>query len=168
MNILYLHCHDCGRAIQPYGWPVQTPGLMLNLDGPGELEGRSLLPLVRGTCGQLHGAVFTEQNYHGPLEALRAVNDGRYKLILRHDTVGPRMRQDGPSTAVMEAAGYYDRNPGQEELYDLYLDPMEACNRAADPALSEVKAGLRAKLDDWMKKTDDVFSSGAFPKIPGR
>ncbi len=28
MNILYLHCHDGGRYIQPYGYPVETPNLM--------------------------------------------------------------------------------------------------------------------------------------------
>jgi len=28
MNIPYLHCHDGGRYIQPYGYPVETPNLM--------------------------------------------------------------------------------------------------------------------------------------------
>jgi N-sulfoglucosamine sulfohydrolase len=27
-NILYIHSHDTGRHIQPYGFPVQTPSLM--------------------------------------------------------------------------------------------------------------------------------------------
>ena len=28
MNILYIHTHDTGRYIQPYGYPIQTPSLM--------------------------------------------------------------------------------------------------------------------------------------------
>ena len=24
-NILYLHCHDAGRYVQPYGHAIQTP-----------------------------------------------------------------------------------------------------------------------------------------------
>lgn len=27
INVLYLHCHDAGRALQPYGWNVRTPHL---------------------------------------------------------------------------------------------------------------------------------------------
>ena len=26
-NILYIHCHDAGRCIQPYGYPVSTPNV---------------------------------------------------------------------------------------------------------------------------------------------
>lgn len=28
MNVLYLHAHDAGRVVQPYGYPVETPNLM--------------------------------------------------------------------------------------------------------------------------------------------
>jgi len=28
MNIIYMHCHDAGRMIQPYGYSVPTPNLM--------------------------------------------------------------------------------------------------------------------------------------------
>ncbi|MFW5737704.1 MAG: sulfatase-like hydrolase/transferase, partial [Spirochaetota bacterium] len=27
-NIVYLHSHDAGRFIEPYGFPVETPALM--------------------------------------------------------------------------------------------------------------------------------------------
>ncbi|NND07647.1 MAG: sulfatase [Saprospiraceae bacterium] len=42
-----------------------------------------------------------------------------------------------------------------EELYDLEGDPYEINNIADDPALSEVLAGLRGKLDMWMEETGD-------------
>ena len=28
MNVLYLHAHDAGRYVQPYGFPVENPNLM--------------------------------------------------------------------------------------------------------------------------------------------
>lgn len=28
MNIIYIHTHDSGRYIQPYGYPVSTPNMM--------------------------------------------------------------------------------------------------------------------------------------------
>ena len=37
-------------------------------------------------------------------------------------------------------ARYFEQEPVYEELYDLAQDPLEAHNRAADPALAEVLA----------------------------
>ena len=28
MNIIYIHTHDSGRYLQPYGYPVETPNMM--------------------------------------------------------------------------------------------------------------------------------------------
>ncbi len=129
-------------------------------------EGRSLLPLVQNERSTLHEAVFTEQNYHGPLEALRAIRTERYKLVLRHDPIGARMRHDGPTGPLMERLGTYDRPVGHVELFDLCLDPMEACNRADDPGCAEVRADLQTRLDTWMEATGDCFPSGSFPAPP--
>ncbi|RME69420.1 MAG: hypothetical protein D6781_08595, partial [Verrucomicrobia bacterium] len=130
------------------------------------LRGKSLQPLLREQAPPLHEAVFGEQTYHGSLEALRCIRTDRYKLVLRHDPVGPRMRQDGPSARIMESLGFYDRKIGHVELYDLYLDPQEACNRAEDPELAEVRRDLEARLRRWMEETGDCFPSGKFPPKP--
>ncbi len=130
------------------------------------LQGRSLVPLAADPAAPHHDAVFTEQTYHGPLEAIRAVRTERYKLVLRHDPVAHRMRHDGPTGPLMESLSAYDRPLGREELYDLYLDPMEACNRAGDPALAQIQAALRERLERWMLETDDCFPSGKFPPVP--
>jgi len=130
------------------------------------LEGKSLVPLAEGTVDHLHEHTFAEQTYHGPVEALRSVRSERYKYIRRHDSIGNQMRHDGPATPIMEEAGWYDRPLGHEELFDLYLDPMEACNRAGDPTLTDVKQRLSSELDKWMNETDDPFPSGEFPNPP--
>jgi N-sulfoglucosamine sulfohydrolase len=130
------------------------------------LVGKSLLPLVAGRVDRLHEFTFAEQTYHGTLEALRSIRSERYKYVRRHDPKGNQMRHDGPATVVMEAAGWYDRDTGDEELFDLYLDPWEACNRAADPACAEVKAMLAARLDQWIAETTDLFAAGGPPAPP--
>lgn len=133
---------------------------------PPWLQGRSLVRLAADSSVPHHDAIFTEQTYHGPLEAIRAVRTERYKLVLRHDPVAHRMRHDGPTGPLMESLGAYDRPLGREELYDLYLDPMEACNRAGDPALAQIQADLRERIDRWMLETGDCFPSGKFPPVP--
>lgn len=158
-----------GAVIEPLVSHLDIYPTLLDLTGIGSkswLEGKSLVPLMRGEAARLHDAVFTEQTYHGRLEALRAVRTERYKLVLRHAATGPILRQDGPSRTVMEAAGYYDRPLGTMELFDLYLDPMEACNRINDPAYQDVFQELHGKIKAWMNETADPFPGGCFPPVP--
>lgn len=158
-----------GRVIEPLVSQLDLYPTLLDLLGWEQqpwLRGQSLLPLIRGEAETLHNYVFTEQTYHGRLEPLRAARSERYKLLRRHFADGPQMRQDGPSTPVMEAAGWYDRDLGQESFFDLYLDPQESCNRIDDPALADVVAEHRAALDDWMQDTGDCFPDGSFPAPP--
>lgn len=139
----------------------------LGLPRPDWFQGVSLMEIAANPGGPAsHSEVFTEQNYHGPLDALRAVRTDRHKLILRNEPIADRLRHDGPTAQLMESFGAYDRPAGREELFDLFLDPMEACNRSADPSYTETKADLRARLDRWMAETHDVFPSGKFP-APG-
>jgi len=158
-----------GRVIEPMVTHLDlypTICELLGREPDHPLEGKSLLPLAGGGVGALHEFTFAEQTYHGPLEPLRSVRTERYKYIRRHFPTGPRMRHDGPTTPLMEALGHYDRAVGHEELFDLYLDPWETCNRAADPALAEIKAGLSRQLDEWMARTRDPFACGQFPPTP--
>ncbi|NOU35939.1 MAG: hypothetical protein HOO88_04130 [Kiritimatiellaceae bacterium] len=158
-----------GTVIEPIASHLDIYPTLMELTGIAPkpwLEGKSLVPLMRGKVAQIHAAVFTEQTYHGRLEALRSIRTERYKLVLRHAPTGPIFRQDGPSRKVMEAAGYYDRPLGTMELFDLYLDPMEACNRVNDPAYQTVLEELHGKITAWMKETADPFPGGRFPPIP--
>lgn len=129
------------------------------------LEGKSLLPLLDGRVadGELHQEVFLEQTYHGNAEPLRAIRTERHKLVLRHLPRGPIMSGPGRTHQLMEKFGWLNRSLGHVELFDLYLDPCEACNRAEDPAYAEVRRDLEARLRAWMERTGDPFPSGVFP-----
>ena len=158
-----------GRVIEPMVTHLDVYPTLCEILGktvPHKLEGKSLLPLLRGEVSALHDAVFAEQTYHGPLEPLRSVRTERYKYTRRHFETGHQMRHCGPPTPVMEKLGWYDRPLGHEELFDLYLDPMEACNRIHDPAYAAIKADLSARLDAHLRATNDPFLSGNLPPTP--
>lgn len=161
-----------GRVVEPLVSHLDVLPTVCELLGkpaPHSFEGKSLVPLARGDVPALHECVFAELTHHGDRgpEPLRAVRTERYKLVRRHLDVSNIMWHDGPTTPVMRAAGWYKRaNAPKEELFDLYLDPMEACNRIDDPALQEVRKELGARLDAWMARTGDPFPTGVFPPPP--
>lgn len=158
-----------GRVIEPMVTHLDIYPTVCELLGKTvthHLEGKSLLPLVRGDVLELHEAIFAEQTYHGALEPLRSIRTERHKFIRRHFLTGPKMRHDGPPTPIMESFGWYDRPIGHEELFDLYLDPMEAYNRASDPTYASIKATLADKLDAHLAATRDPFPTGIFPRPP--
>lgn len=53
---------------------------------------------------------------------------------------------------------FFDLNFGKrpaEELYDLAKDPDQIHNLAADPAYAQAKSRLSARVDGWMRETND-------------
>ena len=55
-NIVYIHSHDTGRYVQPYGYQVPTPNLqrLAELRGQDQLLGLPLSQLLMETLGA-HG-----------------------------------------------------------------------------------------------------------------
>jgi len=143
---------------------------LLALEPPTWLQGRSMLPLVRGEVQEINDTVFAEVNYHAAYEPMRAARTKRWKYIRRYDE---RLRpvlpncDDSPSKRVWLEHGWRERPYAREELYDLVFDPHEACNRAGDPACAEALEDMRARLDAWMKATDDPLLKGPVPAPSG-
>ncbi|MEX2212608.1 MAG: sulfatase [Phycisphaeraceae bacterium] len=106
------------------------------------------------------------------VEGIRAVRTQEYKYI----------RNFYPDRPMLQPNNYKDNKPilitlrklhdagkltalqdkllfaptrAHEELYDLKADPFELNNLAGDPAHRDTLLKLRARLDEWMKKTDD-------------
>jgi arylsulfatase A-like enzyme len=136
---------------------------LLKIDAPGWLQGKSMMPLIRGKVDETNTEVFAEVTFHAAYEPQRAIRTQRWKYIRRFDErsspVLPNC-DDGPSKDVWLQSGWANRPPAQEQLYDLAFDPNECHNLAGDPAMAEVLTEMRSRLERWMRATDDPLSRG--------
>ena len=157
---------------------------------PALQDGNSLLPLLGGAKAPAHQAVFLERERHlftrpghlgYPSRALRTegflyirnLTPERYPL---GDTLPLNGREafaeadPGPTKAYLLEhrdepllRPFYDltfaKRPG-EELYDLKKDPDQLRNVVGQPAYRTQLRGLRARLEEWMKQTDDPQGRG--------
>lgn len=137
---------------------------------PGWLQGKSLMPLVRGEVDRLHDAIFAETTYHAAYQPHRAIRTERWKYIRKFDEYPHPVLancDDSDTKDLWVEAGWGDEIVPAEQLYDLVLDPQEGRNLAADPARAEVVAELRERLDAWMHETEDPLLEGPVAPPPG-
>ena len=140
------------------------------VDAPDFLQGKSLMPLVKGETAALHDEIFAEITYHAAYEPQRAVRTDRWKYIRRfdgRDTPVLANVDDSATKDLLVEAGWGDRKVGEEQLYDLLLDPVEEKDLAGDPDFSEVLDDMRGRLDAWMEETDDPIRFGPIAPPPG-
>lgn len=103
---------------------------MLDLDIPGDMDGISLKPQIMAGTPIRDRAVYCQYSGNPELgDTRRAVITEKYKYI-------------------------YDPDD-EAELYDLEADPLETVNRAAEPALSEVRKRLHGQLKRWSLEHHD-------------
>jgi len=88
------------------------------------------------------------------------------KLALLHQAVLANC-DDSASKSVLVEAGWGEVIVAREQLYDLVLDPAEGSNLVADAPSQEVLAELRARLDAWVRETDDPLLEGPVEPPPG-
>ncbi len=136
---------------------------LLEIDPPVWLQGRSLLPLIRGEAQEINEAVYAEVTYHAAYEPQRTVRTKRYSYIRRFGgkarPVLPNL-DDSRSKTLWLDSGWADRELSTEQLYDLVFDPTESHNIAGDPAMAGVLAEMRARLEAWMHRTADPLLRG--------
>lgn len=121
------HIDLCPTILEAFGLPV-----------PRLLEGRSALPAFAAPATPVNDAVFMEFGRYevdhdgfGGFQPVRAVYDGRYKLVINLLT--------------------------SDELYDLPADPHEMHNLIEDPAQATERDRLHDRLLAWMNETRDPF-----------
>lgn len=106
---------------------LDLPPTLLELAGvpvPAAMQGRSLLPLLRGEAPAWREELFTEHLWDHPrLPRTEGLRTERWKYIR------------------------YLEHPEYEELYDLEADPHEARNLAGAPEHAGRLADLRARCD---------------------
>jgi arylsulfatase A-like enzyme len=116
---------------------------LLAIDPPSWLQGRSLMPLARGERDEVRDAIFAEGTYHASYEPQRCVRTQRWKYVRRFD---PRTTpvlpntDDSPSKDVWLKYGWPANLLEPEQLYDMLLDPQEACNLAGWAGSAEMVA----------------------------
>jgi N-sulfoglucosamine sulfohydrolase len=130
---------------------------------PSWLQGKSLIPLVRGDEERLHEAIFAEITYHAAYQPQRSVRTERWKYIRRfHEYPHPVLANcdDSASKELWVEHGWGERIVPEEQLYDLLFDPNEADNLAGDSARRSVLAQMRERLEAWMHETADPLLDG--------
>jgi N-sulfoglucosamine sulfohydrolase len=143
---------------------------LLDIERPAWLEGKSMLPAVRGEKTEINDQIFAEVNYHAAYEPKRAVRTKRYKYIKHYDgRVHPNLPNcdDGLSKSLWMEHGWKNRVVAAEQLYDLMFDPHERRNVAYDSALQPVLAEMRGRLARWMHATKDPLLDGPVKPQPG-
>jgi N-sulfoglucosamine sulfohydrolase len=143
---------------------------LAGIDCPAHLQGRSLLPHVRGETADVNDAIFAEMTYHAAYDPQRAIRTRRHRYVRRFgDRDLPVLANvdDSPTKDLLLEAGWGDMPRPREELYDLVFDPGEARNLIGDPAHSDVHVALRDRLDEWMLTTDDPLLQGPVEAPPG-
>jgi N-sulfoglucosamine sulfohydrolase len=143
---------------------------LAGVDPPGWLQGSSLMPLVRGEVDRLHDAIFAEVTYHAAYEPQRAIRTDRWKYIRRFDDhPHPVLANcdDSASKELLVAAGWGKQEVAPEQLYDLVLDPGEGSNLVGSPAAAVTLGELRARLEAWMRETEDPLLEGPVEPPPG-
>jgi N-sulfoglucosamine sulfohydrolase len=137
---------------------------------PSWLQGKSLMPLVRGETDRLHEQIFAEVTYHAAYEPQRSVRSERWKYIRRfHDYPHPVLANcdDSASKELWVEHGWGEHRVPEEQLYDLLFDPNEGDDLAADPARSGVLAEMQERLEAWMRETEDPLLDGPVPPPEG-
>jgi arylsulfatase A-like enzyme len=138
---------------------------MLDIEKPQWLQGKSVLPLVRGEIDEINEEIFAEVTYHAAYEPKRAVRTKRWKYIRRFDRhykgeVFPNCDDSAPKRYWLENSEWGDSCPDDEQLYDLLLDPQENSNLAEKSEFSRVLEEMRGRLARWMESTNDPLLKG--------
>jgi arylsulfatase A-like enzyme len=133
---------------------------------PASIQGRSLVPRLRGMSGLERDAVFAEKTFHNEYDPLRCVRTTRYKLIARFEASNP---VEVPAD-IMRGRTYgamMDQVLGPRgqpfELYDLSQDRWERDNRVDEPEYRSTASELRRRLRAWMEETEDPLLLGPVP-----
>ncbi|NOY80525.1 MAG: sulfatase [Kiritimatiellaeota bacterium] len=159
-----------------------TPTILdcCGLDVPGDIPGRSFLPLIRGEPYHDREAVYGALFYDVSYDPMHYVRTGTHKYI-RSFAVTPE-DAEGADERVLATfvAGRWIRvddadvmsspawqsmdvdcsRPLREELYDLARDPWEQRNLVESPEAQSVLHGLRYRLRRMMEDTQSPLLDG--------
>ncbi|MEN1682007.1 MAG: sulfatase [Planctomycetota bacterium] len=148
-----------------------------SVPAPSGLQGKSMLPEIKGGSSGPRDVVFAEfnENAGGRPYPMRAVHTKEYVYVFNPWSDGERhflcaanyyqsyklMEKLAPQDDAIRARLDHLDHRATEELYDLAKDPDCLNNVIDSPAHSEAAERLRGELADWMRRTDD-YALAAF------
>lgn len=116
---------------------------MLQIDPPDVMQGRSMLPLIRGTETSIRDYAFCERYYMNGQHHL-SVRDQRWKIYAKIPCP-PRLGRE-PLKWTIDDAGV------KVMLFDLDNDPQELNDLSKDATQEEILENLKWRLEDFREK----------------
>ena len=156
---------------------------------PGNLDGRSFLPILLGITNRHRDRIFTTHSSDGnmnvyPIRSMRS-RDWKYIVNLHpefkfttHIDLAQRNAQPGywggywdswkaaaqTNSVAGEKVARYHQRP-REELYNLKSDPHEQRNLAIETSQSERLGEMRQELQTWMREQNDQGTVFGKPRL---
>lgn len=148
-NILYIHSHDTGRHIEPYGFAVATPNLQrLAEEGVLFRQAFSAAP----TCSPSRAALLTGQCAH---------SSGM--LSLAGAGVGLPRVEEHMATALRQRAGYQTVLAGFEHVSGV-RDPIGGAERIGYDQYIGATVGGFERFDNGAERAAAEFLQGSPPR----
>jgi N-sulfoglucosamine sulfohydrolase len=130
---------------------------------PDGIQGRSLMPLLRGEVYEPREAIFGEKTFHSYYDPMRCIRTHRHKYIRNFETAfAVEVPGDIQMSPIFRAdpSRYSRDRTSIVELYDLDADPLEQRNLAGTPGVEAIEETLSAELWGWMRETEDPLLNG--------
>jgi arylsulfatase len=133
-----MQCQRNSEVDRLVGWEDIMPSFLdaAGVDIPRTVEGRSILPLLRGQSRDWRSYYHGEHSpcYH-PENANQYLTDGQWKYI-------------------------WNTTTGQEQLFALHNDPMEVHDLAAEPSHHQTLHAWRQRLVQELADREEALSDG--------
>jgi arylsulfatase A-like enzyme len=153
-----------GAARSALGERARVRGLSNSL--PADIDGRSLLPVMRRESYEPRECVFAEKTFHSYYDPMRCIRTHRHKYIRNFETgFAVEVPGDIQLSPIFRAdpSRYSRDRESVVELYDLEADPLEQHNLAGTAGIKAIEDRLSAELWSWMRETDDPLLKGPIP-----
>lgn len=134
---------------------------------PSGIEGKSIIPLLKGEINEFRTKIFAEKTFHELYDPIRCIRTTKYKMIYNFEPLDTLYQI--PIDILKDLSGQYIKDKYNhprvvEELYNLENDPNEIINLADNLEFEHVLVSMKKKLFDWIKYTNDPIFYGKIPK----
>ncbi|GKX28202.1 hypothetical protein SH1V18_06820 [Vallitalea longa] len=131
---------------------------ILGIDIPKSVQGKSLVPYMKGIC-DCHKQEVYGQYYCGSLqnESALVVRDEKWKLTSYPE--GNKLENMMLNDHHLRMSNMFNEDSVLGELYDMEKDPEELDNLFDDEKYSHVKEKYMNKIESWIKSLGDIVDS---------